>query len=102
MAFLGFPREGARFFAQLAVKQDREWFKEHKAQYAELWETPMKALMEELAPKLAKRYPGVKLLPPKHFRIYRDVRFSKDKSPFKTTINAMIGFPGGEEIGAPA
>ena len=102
MAFPGFSKDGDKFFAQLAARQDREWFKEHKGEYASLWEAPMKALMEELAPKLQKQYSGWKLDPPKHFRIYRDVRFAKDKSPFKTNIAAMVGFPGGEEIGAPA
>lgn len=102
MAFTGFSREGERFFAQLAALQDREWFKQHKEEYVELWEQPMKALFEELAPKLSKQYRGFELDPPKHFRIYRDVRFSKDKAPFKTHIASYIKLAGPEEEGAPA
>src|SRR5260370_398653 len=102
MPFSGFPRDGVRFFRELAARQDREWFKAHKAEYAALWEAPMKALLDDVGPRIAKQYRGVKLQPPKHFRIYRDVRFAKDKSPFKTNIAAMIGFPGGEDDGAPA
>lgn len=102
MAFLGFRREGVRFFAELATRQDRDWFKANKDTYVELWEAPMKALMDELAPKLQKLYRGARLEKPKHFRIYRDVRFSKDKSPFKTHIAAMVKFEGPEESGAPA
>jgi len=102
MAFTGFSREGDAFFAQLAVRQDREWFKAHKDEFKSQWEAPMKALLEELKAPLAKQYRGVKLLEPKVFRIYRDVRFSKDKSPFKTYHAGVINFPGGEETGAPA
>jgi uncharacterized protein (TIGR02453 family) len=102
MAFEGFSRDGDRFFAELAARQDREWFKAHRADFTALWETPLKALLEELEGPLAKQYRGVKLEPPRYFRIYRDVRFSKDKSPFKTNVAAMIAFPGGEGVSAPA
>ena len=97
MAFNGFSREGERFFAQLAALQDREWFKQHKSEYVELWEQPMKALFDELQPALQKQYRGHVLDKPKHFRIYRDVRFSKDKAPFKTHIAATTHFSGGED-----
>ncbi len=102
MPFAGFSRAGDAFFAQLAARQDRDWFKAHKGEFKALWEAPMKALLDELKAPLAKQYRGVKLGEPKQFRIYRDVRFSKDKSPFKTNVAAMIGFPGGEELAAPA
>src|SRR5258705_5496274 len=102
MPFTGFPRDGVKFFRELAARQDREWFKDHKAAYVEKWEAQMKALLDDIGPAISKQYRGVKLLPPKHFRIYRDVRFAKDKSPFKTNVAAMIGFPGGDEEGAPA
>ena len=102
MPFPGFDRGQLRFFRQLAARQDRAWFKEHKDEYVALAEQPMKDLLDALQPALARQYKGFVLAPPKHFRIYRDVRFSKDKSPFKTNIAAMIGLRGGEEEGAPA
>ena len=102
MPFSGFPKEQIAFFKQLAAKQDREWFKQNKDRYLTLAERPMKELFEDLQPALARQYQGFALAPPKHFRIYRDVRFSKDKSPFKTHVAAMIGLRGGEEEGAPA
>jgi len=102
MSFTGFDRGQVRFFHQLARKQDRAWFKERKDEYAALAERPMKDLVEALHPAIARQYKGFALAPPKHFRIYRDVRFSKDKSPFKTHIAAMITLRGGEEEGAPA
>src|SRR5215470_18032978 len=102
MHFSGFQRGQVGFFKQLAAKQDREWFKQNKDRYLTLAERPMKDLFDDLQPALARQYQGFALAPPKHFRIYRDVRFSKDKSPFKTHIAAMIGMKGGEEHGAPA
>jgi len=102
MAFSGFRKEQVTFFRQLAAKQDREWFKENKDRYQALAEAPMKELFDDLQPALARQYKGFKLKPPKHFRIYRDVRFSKDKSPFKTGSSAVIGMQGSEEEGPAA
>jgi uncharacterized protein (TIGR02453 family) len=102
MAFEGFSKDGIRFFQQLAVHQDRDWFKANKHRYESLWEEPLEALFAELGPALAKQYKPLKLDPPKIFRIYRDVRFSKDKSPYKTHVGAMIAGKGGHDAGAPA
>jgi uncharacterized protein (TIGR02453 family) len=102
MAFTGFSKEGVTFFRQLAASQDRDWFKANKQRYEELWEEPLEALFAELGPALEKLYKPLKLEPPKIFRIYRDVRFSKDKSPFKTHVGAMIAGKGGHDAGAPA
>ena len=96
--FEGFPKDGLAFFAELAFRQDREWFKAHKADYERLWEAPMKAFIDELQAKLAKAYPALKTAKPKHFRIYRDVRFSKDKAPYKTSISAALPLSGEGEM----
>ena len=90
MRFDGFSKEGDRFFKELAVRQDREWFKANKERYESLWVTPMKALLAELRPGLERAFKGLKLAPDKHFRLQRDLRFSKDKSPYKTYAAAMI------------
>lgn len=95
MSFDGFPRGGVNFFRQLKVLQDREWFKAHKADFEELWQRPMTALFDELHQRLQRVFPSVKQTQPKVFRLYRDVRFSKDKSPFKTHMAAVLPlFPG--------
>ena len=91
-AFRGFPKGGAAFFAQLAKKQDRDWFKANKERYETLWQQPMEALLATVAPKLARTFPDVADAKPKVMRIYRDTRFSKDKSPFKTNIGATLPF----------
>jgi uncharacterized protein (TIGR02453 family) len=102
MPFSGFDRGQVRFFKQLASRQDRGWFKEHKDEYVSLAERPMRELVDALHSVLARQYKGFALKPPKHFRIYRDVRFSKDKSPFKTGVAAVIGLKGDEGEGPPA
>src|SRR5688572_4317860 len=90
MTFTGFPRGGERFFAELAAEMSREWFAAHKDDYERLWLRPMEALLEDVHARLAPAYKGVGLAAPKVFRIYRDVRFSKDKVPYKTHIAGVI------------
>src|SRR5713226_10233931 len=102
MAFTGFDKGQVRFFRQLARRQDRDWFKEHKGEYEALAEQPMKDLVDDLHRALARQYKSFPLKPPKLFRIYRDVRFSKDKSPFKTGSAAVIAMQGSEEDGPAA
>jgi len=89
-AFDGFPRGGSRFFHELALEQNREWFNAHKSQYESLWVRPMNALLEDLHARLSRVYKPRRLAPPKMYRIYRDVRFSKDKTPYKTNISAIL------------
>lgn len=90
MAFTGFPKGGVEFFQTLSVRQDRAWFHAHKADYQELWEAPMQAFLTAVQAKVAPMFAEAKKTKPKVFRIYRDVRFSKDKSPFKTSISGVI------------
>lgn len=88
--FLGFADAEMRFFRALAKHQDRDWFAEHKAEYEEGWAAPMAALLGEVRDAVDGAYPDCELGDPKVFRIYRDVRFGKDKSPFKTTVSGVI------------
>jgi uncharacterized protein (TIGR02453 family) len=100
--FTGFPKGGVDFFRALALKQDRTWFQAHKADYQALWEAPMHAFLHALKAPLSKAFPDVMRTTPKVFRIYRDTRFSKDKSPYKTYASAVVPlYPGGmmERVG---
>ena len=101
MAFLAFPKAGVSWFQSLAVAQNREWFQANKEGYELLWLTPMKALLEEVRAPLEKLY-GRTLGPTKVFRLNRDVRFAKDKSPYKTHIAGMIPFEGFGPMEGPA
>ena len=69
-----------RFFKQLAKNNNREWFEQHKPEFKAL-ETEVKIFGEALKDKL-NQHDSIDRF--KVFRIYRDVRFSKDKTPYKT------------------
>ena len=80
------------FLHQLAVNNDRAWFKAHKPQFDALrgaWEQDM----ERLIALVAGYFPDVRGLAVKDsvYRIYRDIRFSHDKSPYKTYFSGVIG-----------
>jgi uncharacterized protein (TIGR02453 family) len=88
--FSGFAREAPGFFHELAAEMNKDWFEANKARYQALWVEPMTALLTELSARIAKSYAPMKLGAPKLFRIYRDTRFSKDKSPYKTHVAGLI------------
>jgi uncharacterized protein (TIGR02453 family) len=82
MGFTGWKAEALEFFDGLAAENTKAYWERHKGEYAELVRAPMEALVAELEPRWGES---------KLFRPYRDVRFSKDKSPYKTAIGATIG-----------
>ncbi len=92
--FKGFDRSAMQFWHELAAEMNREWFLANKQRYETLWAEPMQALLDDVAPKIAKAYKPLKLAPPKVMRIHRDVRFAKDKRPYKTHIGAVLGLAG--------
>jgi uncharacterized protein (TIGR02453 family) len=88
--FEGFADTRLSFFRALTKHQDRDWFAAHKGEYEEGWQKPMLALLVEARAKLDPVYRHCELAEPKVMRIYRDVRFSKDKSPYKTWIGGGV------------
>lgn len=82
MAFNGWPEEALDFYDALEADNSKTYWTAHKAVYEETVLEPMAELVEELAAEFGET---------KIFRPYRDVRFSKDKSPYKTHIGAMVG-----------
>jgi uncharacterized protein (TIGR02453 family) len=80
--FTGFPRESIEFFKQLAAHNNRDWFLAHKDIYERACRAPMEALVADLEPRFGKA---------KISRINRDVRFSRDRAPYKTYIAAGVG-----------
>lgn len=93
-AFTGFARDAMGFFHELAVEMNREWFAAHKERYEAQWVRPMQALLDDVGRRLAPAYRPLALGAPKVMRIHRDVRFSKDKAPYKTHIGAVITVAG--------
>ena len=84
-SFAGFPKEGLAFLRSLKRNNNREWFQEHKSIYENVVKQPMSELVEALAVDFEKFAPEM-LASPKAsvYRIYRDTRFSRDKTPYKT------------------
>ena len=82
MAFRGWPIEAVEFYEGLEADNSKVYWQEHKAVY----ERQVKAPMEELLAELADEFGEGRL-----FRPYRDVRFSADKTPYKTTCAATLG-----------
>jgi uncharacterized protein (TIGR02453 family) len=90
-AFRGFSPDAIQFLADLAANNDRAWFQPRKAEYERLLKEPFEAMIAALAERLAAR--GVPIVAdPKRspFRIYRDTRFSKDKSPYKNHLGGSF------------
>jgi uncharacterized protein (TIGR02453 family) len=88
-SFKGFSREGMQFLVDLAGNNDRSWFTPRKDQYERLLKEPLEALCVALQERFEARGLPLRADPKKSpFRIYRDVRFSKDKSPYKTNLGA--------------
>ncbi len=80
-----FTPRSLTFLRGLARNNRRDWFLAHKADYEGAILTPLRALVEEVDVRLARVAPEIVGDPKRSiFRIYRDVRFSKDKSPYKT------------------
>ena len=93
--FKGFDKDAPQFLHELALEMNRDWFEANKKRYQTVWVEPMQALLETLSAKLAKTYAPLKLASPKLFRIYRDVRFSKDKTPYKTHVAGVLSLASG-------
>jgi uncharacterized protein (TIGR02453 family) len=101
--FEGFADRDGRFFRALARNQRRDWFEAHRREYEHGWLAPMKALLAEVRERIDASFRQHPLAQPKVFRIHRDVRFSKDKSPYKTHIGGYVAIEGtGQGPSAPA
>ncbi len=82
--FTGFPKEGIGFLKELEMNNNREWFGQNKTRYQETVETPTKEFVAVMTAKMRPLIGGT--VRAKIFRIYRDVRFSRDKTPYNPLI----------------
>jgi uncharacterized protein (TIGR02453 family) len=90
-AFPGFSADALGFLRRLRRNNRRDWFERRRAVYETAVRDPMRALVEEMDVRLARLAPEITGDPRRSiFRIHRDVRFSRDKSPYKT--NAACQF----------
>ncbi len=81
MAFKGWPAEAIEFYEGLEADNTRAYWQDHKKEYEAFVKAPMVELLAELADEFGEG---------KIFRPFRDVRFSRDKSPYKTAIGATL------------
>jgi len=89
------------FLEQLKENNDRQWFQQHKSQFEEA-KTEIESFVSSIIPMIAKYDQGVRFVEAKDciFRIFRDVRFAKDKSPYKINMGAWIT-PSGRKSSGP-
>lgn len=80
--FAGFPDEALLFYEGLEADNSKAYWADHRGQYERAVHGPMLALLAELEPEFG---------PAKVFRPYRDIRFSADKTPYKTHAGAVVG-----------
>ena len=87
------------FLADLAVNNNREWFQANKARYDEAHQTFLEFSAEYIARLAAEVDPDLAGLQPKDcvWRIYRDTRFSYDKTPYKTWFGVFPAAHGGKK-----
>ena len=90
-SFSGFPAQAVTFFRQLERNNNREWFQAHKHVFEQNVRAPMFELLTILNAQLARFAPEY-VTEPKNglYRIYRDTRFSADKTPYKTHLAASF------------
>ena len=88
---MSFTPATLRFLRGLAAHNNKPWFEAHRAEYEAVVKAPMQALIEELDVRLARFAPEIVGDRKRSmFRIYRDIRFSADKSPYKTHASCWL------------
>src|SRR5580704_4359688 len=90
-AFLGFPADGIQFLRSLKKNNNREWFTPRKPVFEAKVRQPMIELVSALHREMLRFAPDYVGEPAKCvYRIYRDTRFSKNKTPYKTYASALF------------
>lgn len=94
--FIGFTPEAIQFLVDLRSNNDRAWFQPRKAEFERVLKEPFETMIVALAERLEARGVPMRADPKRSpFRIYRDTRFSKDKSPYKDHLGASFPWTGG-------
>lgn len=103
--FAGFGPEMIGFLEDLRFHNEREWFQANQQRYERHLREPALAFIAAMAPRLATLSPELRAEPKKVggslMRIFRDVRFSKDRSPYKTNLGIQLRHAAGKDVHAP-
>lgn len=93
------------FLRELGINNNKEWFSENKQRFREVVQNPMLNFIENMSPWLLTNAPAfiadTRLNGGSLFRIYRDIRFSADKSPYKTNVGCNFRHRVGKDVHAP-
>ena len=104
-AITGIPPEMLAFLADLERNNRREWFQSQKSRYEKTVKEPALGFIADFAPRLARISPHFMTDPRpvggSLFRIYRDTRFSRDKTPYKTHVGIRFRHKRGKSVHAP-
>ena len=105
MANFYFTADSLSFLSELDANNSREWFNENKLRYENLIRTPALNFIDDMKDDLAHLSPHFLAIPKKIggslMRVHRDVRFSKDKSPYKTNIGIQFRHEMARDVHAP-
>ena len=105
LGFQGFSQDLFQFLDELTLNNNRDWFNENKPRYEAVIREPARAFVRAMEPRLEDISPhftaddrkvGGSLM-----RIYRDTRFSKDKTPYKTNVGIQFRHEAGKDVHAP-
>src|SRR5438270_1873354 len=103
--FHGFPKDFFAFFRELKANNERAWFEANKLRFRESVQVPMSEFIAAMAPHLAKVSKQFVADPRPNggsmFRIYRDVRFARDKRPYKEHAACQFRHRFGRDVHAP-
>jgi uncharacterized protein (TIGR02453 family) len=103
--FPGFPEELVSFLSELSRHNNRTWFKANQERYEQNVREPALEFIAGMAEPLRKISPNFVAVPKKMggslMRIHRDIRFSKDKKPYKTNLGIHFRHAAGKDVHAP-
>ncbi len=105
LPFQGFPRDLTHFLQELKANNNREWFEKNKPRYEQELLVPALSFIASIEKPLAKVTKHFVAVPKRTggslMRIYRDTRFSKDKTPYKTNVGIQFRHELGKDVHAP-
>lgn len=103
--YRGFTRDCLRFLQELAANNNRDWFQEHKERYEQDVLDNALLFIQNMQQPLAEIAPSFVALPTRVggslMRVYRDTRFAKDKTPYKTNIGIQFRHEQARDVHAP-
>ncbi len=103
--FDGFPKDCIPFLTRLQQNNERTWFEENKLEYEAEVREPALAFIESMASELQAISPYFRAIAKKTggslMRVYRDTRFTRDKTPYKTNIGIHFRHQAGKDVHAP-